>query len=140
MTGSLVVAYMQRKFPDWQPPDADQARQGRVWLPCLCPWHGDEHMSAGISYELDSFKCLACSVGGNAVTLIAQQEGVSNQEAYRIAQEVAESSGITVSAIAARQPSRGISEDTGLGDRVSRSPSRDRQVPSRLRGRSAPRR
>ncbi len=53
----------------------------RQWSRVRCPFHYDQNASAGVSYELNSFRCMGCDAAGNSVTLVMQQEGLEAREA-----------------------------------------------------------
>jgi hypothetical protein len=81
----LIVRVIHRAHPDWEPPKDT----GRTWIACLCPYHGDEHKSAAVSFEYDSFFCFVCEMGGDVIKVIRQKEGVSYSEAKSIAEGLA---------------------------------------------------
>lgn len=85
---SLIVDVIHRWHPEWEPP----YDTGREWISCRCPFHGDESPSAAVSLTRNAFKCFACPVKGDAISLLEEREGVSFAEAIRIAKEVSPSS------------------------------------------------
>ncbi|BBC53853.1 putaive DNA primase [Mycobacterium phage PP] len=132
MSEPLIVRVIQRYYPGWEPPKDT----GRDWLKCCCPFHGDTVASAGVSYSLNGFRCLACGVKGNAVTLIKQQEEVSFAEAERIAAGLSDGCGEPLPQKSSRKPSRRVFGDKGSD--VSQRAGGSRPVPSRVRGRPTP--
>lgn len=58
--------------------------------PLRCPFHDDRHASASVDTHEGLFMCHAghCGAMGNAVTLIAQQEGIPYEAAKRRAEEI----------------------------------------------------
>lgn len=58
-----------------------QERGGRTWSKIRCPWHVDRNPSAGVSEDLNSFRCMSCDRGGNSVTLVMAEENLSAREA-----------------------------------------------------------
>lgn len=132
MPDSLIVEVIHRYHPEWEAP----TNTGRTWLPCLCPFHGDTVKSAAVSYDYDSFRCLACDVGGTAVGIIKQQEGGDYATAIRIAKTLTEGGYGTVSGIYARQPRGRVSWDEGTDFAFGGEGSRE--VPTGIRGRPNP--
>ena len=58
-----------------------------------CPFHQEKTPSFVVSPTKGVYKCFGCGKGGNAVTFIMEQEGISYPEALKI---VAKRYGITV--------------------------------------------
>lgn len=71
---------------------------GDRWMPLRCCFHPDRHASAQFCEDLDGFKCQACDVGGNSVTLLMRQEGLSAREADALATQIAGHPGVSVEA------------------------------------------
>lgn len=107
----MILEVMNKYYPGWEPPEDD----GRYWIPCECPVHGDSNPSASVNYELDSFKCHACGYAGNIYTIIMREEEVSSGEADRIAAEIATASGVEVPQSTTRQSSSGFSKPARFG-------------------------
>lgn len=63
----------------------------------LCPFHEDSHRSASVNLGEGVFKCFTCPAQGSAVTLLMEQEGMGLSEAIRVAQELADAAGASVS-------------------------------------------
>ncbi|WP_367274963.1 CHC2 zinc finger domain-containing protein [uncultured Corynebacterium sp.] len=70
--------------------------------------HSDEFPSASISFEKEAFKCHGCGYKGDYLKIIMREEEVSRDAAVRIAEGIAENSGIEVPRSAARKRSRGV--------------------------------
>jgi DNA primase len=68
---------------------ADVSRVSTVgWRPVRCPFHDDRNASASVNLNLGGFRCHACDVKGDAVSLIKQREGLDYRGAVAFAQEV----------------------------------------------------
>lgn len=80
---SPIAKAILRYYPDWDPP-ADT----HEWNKTLCPFHGESTPSAAISYDLQGFNCMACSVRGDVISIIRHEEEVTFAEAKRIAEEL----------------------------------------------------
>ncbi len=49
----------------------DPGHRHGAWVDVLCPFHDDRRRgNAGYNETLNTFKCHACGVGGNSVTLV----------------------------------------------------------------------
>ena len=132
MTDPPIVAVIKHYFPEWEPP-----RKGIYpWIKCLCPFHRESNPSASISFEHNAFKCHACGVRGNYITIIKQQEGVSFATAKRIAEEVLAGSDISLPPELPRQSSRRLYGESGAGE--STDQRRDGEVQAGVRGRTTP--
>ncbi|ALA48163.1 DNA primase [Mycobacterium phage Phlei] len=127
MTDSYIAKVILRYYPEWEPP-ADT----REWNPCLCPFHGESNPSAAVSYDYQAFRCMACGVKGDAISLIRHEEEVTFAEAKRIAEEIAVGSGIAVPGKSARKSSRRVFGQPGTGSRG------DQPVRTWVRGRTTP--
>lgn len=126
MTATGIAAVIQHYYPDWEPPEDTHA-----WNKCLCPFHGEENASAAISYELQGFNCMGCSVRGDAISIIRhEQKEVSFAEAQRIAENLSVGGHKPVSRKPARKPSRRVFGEQG--------PSGSKSLRSGVRGRSTP--
>jgi DNA primase len=80
---SLITRVIWRYHPEWEPPE-DKAE----WNKCLCPFHGETRKSAVVSFQHNAFKCFACDVKGDAVSIIKQQEGGPRAAANRVAESL----------------------------------------------------
>ena len=125
----MITQIIQRYYPGWDPP----VDNGKTWVTCLCPFHGDDTASAAVSYSLDAFNCLACPAKGDIYSIIQYMEGVTFGEAKRIAEEYASASGDRVSRSDAGLTGRGASDSPGLVPK--RSTRASRKVPARVRRR-----
>ncbi len=54
---------------------------GRGRRKVRCPFHHDTHPSAVVDYDRQSFRCFGCDVGGDAIDLLAHDEGLTNAAA-----------------------------------------------------------
>ena len=54
-----------------------------------CPFHSDTHQSGSANLDKNIYICFACGVQGNSVQIVSNQEGVSINEAKRIAEGIA---------------------------------------------------
>ena len=59
---------------------------GQVYL--RCPFHSDTHQSGSANIDKNIFICFACGVQGNSIQVISKYEGVSLNEAERIAEGI----------------------------------------------------
>jgi len=82
-SGSPITRLLQHWFPDWEPP-ADR----REWNPTLCPFHGEEHASASVSFRRNAFVCHGCGMRGDIPALIMRKEGRNYGEAVSYAERV----------------------------------------------------
>ena len=62
-----------------------------------CPFHEDTHASASVNLGEGVFKCFGCEASGDAIALLMTQEGMEFREAKRVAQELADRAGTSVS-------------------------------------------
>ena len=49
----------------------------------LCPFHDDHNASFGANVQTGQYKCFACKATGNAVTFLANIEGITTKEAWK---------------------------------------------------------
>lgn len=110
---SLIVAAIQRYYPQWEPPFDN----GNTWLKTLCPFHGESVASAAVSYDLEGFNCFACDVRGDAISIIRHEEEVSFAEAKRIAEGLSVGGHYQVSGKPARKSRRRVFGQPGDTDR-----------------------
>ena len=68
----------------------DDTRTG--WVKIKCPFHGDHHASAAVSFENGYFKCFACDMAGDIYELIMRKEGIGFVEALAYAEGVVRAS------------------------------------------------
>lgn len=122
---SVIADVVSYYFPEWDEP----YDHGGEWLPCLCPWHGDEHPSASISPERNAFNCSACGKKGDVISIIRTEEGVTYQEALDRATELSPGCDPGVLTSTTGKSRRGVSRRAG-----SAPGSRNRAVRSRVRG------
>ncbi|QFG11572.1 DNA primase [Mycobacterium phage BogosyJay] len=126
MTSSPIALAIQRYYPDWEAPEDN----GRDWIKCLCPFHGESRASAAISYDLQGFNCMGCNVRGDVISIIRHEEEVTFAEAKRIAESLSVGSHIPVQVKPARKPSRRVFGEPG--------DSRGDTVRAGIRGRTTP--
>ena len=134
MTDSLIVLTIRKYHPEWEPPDDN----GREWISCLCPFHGDSNKSASVSFKNNAFRCFACPVRGDAIALIRSREGVTFAEALRITEELSPESSGQIQSKPARKSSRSVLGDSGFEVGRPRISGGDKQVRSGVRGRPTP--
>ncbi len=108
-----ITQAIQRYYPDWDPP----ADNGWQWIKTLCPFHGDSHPSAAVSYDLDAFNCFACGVKGDVISIIRHEEEVSFAEAKRIAESLSVGGDYPVQGKPARKSCRRVFGKPGDYDR-----------------------
>lgn len=71
------IAYVLSRF-GW---DGHGKQRGK-WTDIRCPFHDDRHIgNAGFNEVLNTFKCQACGVAGNSVTLVMKALGRSERDA-----------------------------------------------------------
>lgn len=58
------------------------------WQKIKCPFHKDNHASAGISVSDNIFVCHGCGIKGNGFNIIKEHEGVSFREAIKVAESI----------------------------------------------------
>ena len=56
-------------------------------LQCLCPFHYEEDPSCSIDLERGLYNCFSCGRHGNMVTFLAEMEGITTKEAYKMIAE-----------------------------------------------------
>ena len=120
-----IAAVIHRYFPDWGPP-----ANNSEWCQCLCPFHGESNPSAAVSFDNNAFKCFACGVQGDVVSIIRHQEEVNYAEAFRIAESLSVGGSHGVQGKFARKPSRRVFGEPGDTGRS--------KVRAGVRGRSTP--
>lgn len=54
----------------------------------LCPFHDDHNSSFGANVKTGQYNCFACGATGNAVTFLAEMEGISTKEAWKKLNEI----------------------------------------------------
>lgn len=59
--------------------DIDGYHEG--WVPCLCPFHGDEHKSASVNEDEGLFNCHGCGVKGDATGVLMQAYNYTPEQA-----------------------------------------------------------
>ena len=52
-------------------------------LICLCPFHAEDTPSFNANLETGIYHCFGCGAKGNAVTFVAEMEGISTKEAWK---------------------------------------------------------
>lgn len=109
-----MIATLKRLFPDFTAP------RGTGWVPVLCPFHGEEHTSAALNEELDGFKCHACGVSGDSIALLRREEGLSFEEARRLAAEVEPRRDVAVRGSYAGKPGRRVPSSSRVSVRGGR--------------------
>lgn len=58
------------------------------WQKIKCPFHQDNHASAGVSIKDNIFVCHGCGIKGNGFNIIKLHEGVKYSEAIKIAENI----------------------------------------------------
>lgn len=107
----MIKEVIEYYYPDWEPPE----NTGEVWLKCLCPAHGDETPSAGVSYSLEAFNCFTCGYKGDYLTIVMKEEDCDFPTAVGIAESIASKRGVDLPPTTKRKPSRGISHPKRFG-------------------------
>ena len=59
-----------------------------TWTSTLCPFHDDTRPSASVNLVEDKFHCFTCSVSGDIIDIVQDQEGLSVSEAIKFIEEV----------------------------------------------------
>ncbi|WP_082614314.1 CHC2 zinc finger domain-containing protein [Mycobacterium sp. Root265] len=108
MNDTPIARAILRYYPDWDPPDDDHE-----WNKCLCPFHGEGTASAAVSYDLQGFNCMACSVRGDVISIIRHEEEVNFAEALTIAEGLYVGSHIPLQRKPARKPGRRVFGESG---------------------------
>lgn len=67
------------------------------WRPVKCPFHEDKVASASVNVELGAFKCHACDMSGDGISLIRKVEGLGYRGAVDFARTVLGASGTDIS-------------------------------------------
>lgn len=124
---SVIVEVLSHYFPDWSPPTPGR----HEWRKTNCPFHGDEHASAAVSFERNAFRCHGCPERGDAYSIVASREGISYREAIERTPEILGRSDSAVPPVATRQPRRRL---FGESRAVPEQP-RSREVSTRVRRR-----
>ena len=69
--------------------DLSRVNPSRVgWQPMKCPWHEDRVSSASVNITNDVFRCHACDMKGDAISIIKEVEGLDYGAAIEYAREV----------------------------------------------------
>lgn len=105
----MISEVLQAYYPEWEPPE-DYGTG--AWVKCLCPVHADEHPSASINFAENAFVCHGCGYKGTYASIIMNEEGVGYREAIRIAEGIAESSGVPVPRVASGKRRRKVPRRT----------------------------
>jgi hypothetical protein len=50
----------------------------------LCPFHKDKNASFSVNLKNGCYTCFACGVNGNYTNFVAEREGISTKDAYRV--------------------------------------------------------
>lgn len=61
---------------------------GDGWRRFNCPFHSDRTASAGVNHETGRFRCHSCDVGGDGLSLLQSQLGLSFRDALQRAREL----------------------------------------------------
>ncbi|WP_367137973.1 CHC2 zinc finger domain-containing protein [Saccharothrix sp. HUAS TT1] len=109
MTDAPIARLLVAWFPDWEPPP-DRAE----WNPCLCPFHGEEHKSASVSYENNAFSCKACDMRGDIIALIKRKEGCGYRDAVERAEKILDGSDQSLPQRSDRKPRRRVFGESGI--------------------------
>lgn len=56
-------------------------------LNCLCPFHEEDTPSFNANLETSQYHCFGCGAKGNAITFIAEIEGINTKEAWKKLQD-----------------------------------------------------
>lgn len=100
----VLVPTIRHYYPDWDPPDDT----GRDWAPTLCPFHAESNPSASIALDRGLFRCFACPVRGNYLSVIMHEEGCDYRKAIRIAESILAGRSEDVRAGVQGQPGRKV--------------------------------
>jgi DNA primase len=66
-----------------------RVREGYMsWQKIKCPFHSDNHASAGVSLHENIFVCHGCGIKGNGFNVIKEYEGVTFLESIKIAENI----------------------------------------------------
>lgn len=95
-------------FPQWEPP-----ANRKMWNPCLCPNHAEEHPSAAVNYEVGAIKCHSCGFKGDVLSIVKRMEGVTYSEAVSKAEGILESSDEPLQAGPTRKSGRRVFDPSG---------------------------
>lgn len=129
----LIVLVIHRYYPDWVPP----RDTGREWIPCRCPWHGDDSPSASVSFRHNAYKCHSCEAKGDAIAIMMREEALPYRAVIKLAEELSPGSHRAVPPKPGRKHWGNLPSDEGSSVPVDH-PRDGRKVPSRIRGRSTP--
>ena len=80
------------------------ARTG--WYSTRCYEHDDAHASATINVQVGAVKCMACDFKGNAVSIVANKEGLNYRDAIARAKELSGTGDSRPIPLTYRKPSR----------------------------------
>lgn len=100
----MIKEVLEHYYPGWDPPED----VGREWVASECPVHDDDNPSAGLSFEKEAFVCHGCGFSGDYISIIRGEEDCSFDKAVRIAEEIAERSGVEIPREFERKPRRGV--------------------------------
>ncbi|QIS16467.1 CHC2 zinc finger domain-containing protein [Nocardia arthritidis] len=115
LESSAIVQVIRKYYPEFEAPDD----RGREWIKALCPFHGESHPSASISYTNNAFICRACGVKGDVYSIIMHEEGVGFAEAKRLSEKIAPGGNESVRSEPRRKSSRRVFGESGVaGSRV----------------------
>ena len=99
------------------------------WYSTRCYEHDDAHASATINVEVGAVKCMACDFKGNAVSIVAQKEGLNYRDAISRAKELSGTSNSNLYRSPTASPRVSGRQGHNRGDRP--------YLPPRLRGSDA---
>lgn len=99
------------------------------WYSTRCYEHDDAHASATINVGVGAVKCMACDFKGNAVSIVAQKEGLNYRDAISRAKELSGTSNSNLY----RSPTASPRVSGRQGDHGADRP----YIPPRLRGSGA---
>jgi DNA primase len=66
--------------------DVPEGRRG--WITIRCAFHGDKVKSARLNTENGGFRCFGCDMAGDVYSIIMKKEGVTFNEAIKIAERI----------------------------------------------------
>lgn len=58
------------------------------WRSLRCPFHDDSTASASVNLELNGFRCFACNVSGDSISIIKERENLDFHGAVEFARTV----------------------------------------------------
>lgn len=118
-----ITAVLLYYFPEWEPPE-----NRKEWNLCLCPSHDDDHPSCSVNFDAGAVHCKACGFKGDTISIIRNREGLSFDEAVKLAERVSEGEYKPVPQKPARKSRRRVFGDQGANS-VEHMEGRDEVPP-----------